>query len=177
VIAKHAFTERFYGWLAYTLSRSEETATQVNAPTTAGIGNVQAGTPPTWSPTAFDQTHNLILIASYALRGWTLGAKLRLVTGSPTTLLEEGYFDADHGQYVCRQQVANGAREPTFFQADVRIERKWIFNAWQLATYADIWNVTNNVNPEATIYDYRCRDSAPIRGVPFFPILGVRGLF
>ena len=59
----------------------------------------------------------------------------------------------------------------------MRIERKWIFNAWQLATYADIWNVTNNVNPEATIYDYRCRDSAPIRGVPLFPILGIRGLF
>ena len=32
VILKHAFTDRFYGWLAYTLSRSEESASAVGAP-------------------------------------------------------------------------------------------------------------------------------------------------
>lgn len=177
LIVKHAFTERFYGWLAYTLSRSEQTATAVGSPTTAGDGNLQGATPPTWTPTAFDQTHNLILIGSYSVRNWIFGARFRLVTGSPTTLLEEGYFDADHGQYVCRQGPTNGARQPTFYELDARIERRWVFNSWQFSGYVDVWNTTNATNPEATIYDYRCRGSAPVRGIPLLPVFGIKGLF
>ena len=30
-------------------------------------------------------------------------------------------------------------------------------------------------NPEATQWDYRYRDSAPLRGLPIVPTLGVRG--
>ena len=32
LILKHEFTERFFGWLAYTLSRSEQTVYALNAP-------------------------------------------------------------------------------------------------------------------------------------------------
>ena len=32
MILKHEFTERFFGWIAYTLSRSEQTVYAVNAP-------------------------------------------------------------------------------------------------------------------------------------------------
>jgi len=41
----------------------------------------------------------------------------------------------------------------------------------------DLQNIYNAQNPEGTIYDYRCRGSVPIRGVPFYPILGIRGMF
>jgi hypothetical protein len=179
VILKHAFTERFYGWLAYTLSRSEESASAVGSPSTADPNSLQDpnAVKPAWTPTAFDQTHNLILVASYQLRAWRFGTRFRVVTGSPTTLQEEGYYDADHGRYVCRQGPANGAREPTFNQLDVRIERTWTFNAWSFSGYLDVQNVYNALNPEATISDYRCRASAPIRGIPILPVLGIRGLF
>jgi hypothetical protein len=177
LILKHEFTERFYGWVAYTLSRSEQTATTVGAPSTAGFNNLQDQNAPTWTPTAFDQTHNLIVVGSYNWRFWRFGSRFRLVTGSPTTAQQEGYYDADTGQYVCRQAPVNGAREPTFNQMDVRVERRWVFNAWELAGYVDVQNVYNAVNPEATLYDYRCRTSAPIRGIPILPILGIKGLF
>jgi TonB family protein len=177
LILKHEFTERFYGWLAYTLSRSEETATPVGGPTTASPDMSLTSTSPTWSPTAFDQTHNLILVASYKLNAWRFGTRFRVVTGSPTTAQEEGYYDADTGQYVCKQAPANGLREPTFNQLDVRIERTWTFNAWSFSGYLDVQNVYNALNPEATVYDYRCRDSAAVRGIPILPVLGVRGLF
>ena len=32
LILKHEFTERFFGWISYTLSRSEQTVYAVNAP-------------------------------------------------------------------------------------------------------------------------------------------------
>lgn len=177
LLIKHAFTERFWGWLAYTLSRSEETTARVGEPTTADNFSLASGPTPKWTPTAFDQTHNLILVASYRLRAWQFGTRFRVVTGSPTTPLLEGVYDADRGDYVCRQAPQNSAREPTFSQLDLRVDRTWTFNSWQFGAYVDVQNVYNATNPEATIYDYRCRGSEAIRGIPFLPVFGIKGLF
>jgi hypothetical protein len=131
----------------------------------------------TWFPTDFDQTHNLIVVASYALRNWRFGTRFRVVSGQPTTPMLEGPLDADMGDYACRSAPTNSARKPTFHQLDIRIDRTWTFKAWQLGVYADLNNIYNAKNPEGTIYDYRCRTSIPIRGVPFYPILGIKGMF
>jgi len=40
-----------------------------------------------------------------------------------------------------------------------------------------VQNVYNAQNPELTVYDYRCRGTEPVRGIPFLPILGLRGMF
>ena len=32
-------------------------------------------------------------------------------------------------------------------------------------------------NPEATLYDYRFRESGPLRGLPILPTFGIRGSF
>jgi hypothetical protein len=180
MILKHDFTERFFGWISYTLSRSEQTVYAVNAPQQNGMDGtiMQPGTrTPTWFPTDYDQRHNLIAVLSYSLRNWTLGTRFRLVTGAPTTPLMEGAFDADMGADVCAAGATNSARKPTFHQLDFRVDRKWTFRAWELGVYADLNNIYNAQNPEGTIYDYRCRTSIPIRGVPFYPILGIKGTF
>jgi TonB family protein len=180
LILKHEFTERFFGWIAYTLSRSEQTVYAVNAPMQSGMdGTLQDPTKTTvkWFPTDYDQTHNLIAVASYALKKWRFGARFRLVSGAPETPMLEGAYDAEAGMDVCRTGPTNSARKPTFSQLDIRIDRTWTFKAWQLGLYADLNNVYNAQNPEGTIYDYRCRTSIPIRGVPFYPILGIKGMF
>ena len=179
-ILKHDFTERFFGWISYTLSRSEQTVYAVNAPRQNSVDGTVQGTgqgQPTWFPTDYDQTHNLIAVASYALKSWRFGTRFRLVTGAPTTPMMEGAFDADMGMDVCRAGPTNSVRKPTFSQLDFRIDRTWTFRAWELGVYADLNNIYNAKNPEGTIYDYRCRTSEPIRGVPFYPILGIRGTF
>jgi hypothetical protein len=179
LILKHDFTERFYGWLAYTLSKSEETATAVGGASTADPNALQDpnAIKPIWTPTAFDQTHNLIVVGSYRWQAWRFGTRFRYVTGSPSTVSYEGYYDSDAGRYVCRQSPPNSAREATFNQLDIRAERKWTFNAWELSAYLDVQNIYNATNPELTVYDYRCRGSMPVRGIPFLPVLGIRGLF
>jgi TonB family protein len=180
LILKHEFTERFFGWLAYTLSRSEQTTYAVNSVMVNAPGGLQTGMPmsPQYFPTDFDQTHNLIVVASYAFStAWRIGARYRLVTGSPTTPVYEGVFDAESGTYVCRMGPTNSARQPTFSQLDFRAERLWTFSAWQFGAYVDVQNVFNAENPELTVYDYRCRGSTPVRGIPFLPVFGIRGLF
>ena len=180
LILKHAFTERFFGWIAYSLSRAEQTVYTVNGASTSnmGVGTLQTGMPTaTWYPTDFDQTHNLTIVGSYTWRAWRFGTRFRLVTGSPDTAMFEGTYDADAGLYACRQGPTNAIRKPTFNQLDLRAERTWTFNVFQIGAYLDIQNVYNAQNPEFTIYDYRCRGSEPVRGIPFLPILGVRGIF
>jgi TonB family protein len=181
LILKHEFTERFFGWIAYTLSRAEQTAYTVNGASTSGGGFGTLQDPNvlknTWYPTDFDQTHNLIFVGSYTWRAWRFGSRFRYVSGSPDTKLFEGVYDADAGVYACRQGPTNASRKPSFNQLDVRVERTWTFTSWQFSTYLDIQNVYNAENPEFIIYDYRCRGAQPVRGVPFLPILGLKGMF
>ena len=51
----------------------------------------------------------------------------------------------------------------------------WLFNTWSFGIYVDVQNVLNTDNVEATEYDYRYRETAPVTGVPILPTLGIRG--
>ncbi len=160
MLLRHEVTKNFYGWLSYTLSRSE----QRRRP---GFDSI---------PTNFDQTHNFILVASYRTDGgWELGARMRGVSGSPKTPTEGATYDADDDDYRPLRPERRSERGPFFHQLDLRAEKTWLFDTWSIAVYLDILNVYNAENPEATQYDYRYRNSASVRGVPFVPTIGVKG--
>jgi outer membrane receptor protein involved in Fe transport len=174
---RHNVTERFYGWIAYTLSRSEVAGTLAEGVPIGRQGMPRNGGDLSWRPGQFDQTHNLILVASYRFRDWETGASYRLVTGSPRTPVDGSFFDADYGTYTRENGAPGSARNPTYSQLDVRVERRFTFDRWVLGAYLDVINVLNSENPEGVLYDYRARQSAPLRGVPILPILGLRGRF
>jgi TonB family protein len=162
VLLKHELTERFYGWVAYTLSRSvqrdEDTGTYV--------------------PVEFDQSHILTLVGSYKLdSGWELGMRFRLTTGRPETPITGGTFNADTGRYFPNEGVLGSERGPTFHQLDLRAEKQWTFERWRLSAYLDVQNVYNATNPEGTLWDYRYQENAPLRGLPLLPTFGVKGEF
>jgi TonB family protein len=162
VILKHDVTRRFYGWLAYTLSRSME----------------QQGPGGPYAPFVFDQTHILTLVASVRLGvGWELGARFRLVSGRPETPVLGGVFDSDQDLYRQIIGATLSDRQALFHQLDLRVEKTWLFRLWRLAVYLDVQNVYNATNPEATLYDYRFKSSGPLRGLPILPSLGIRGSF
>lgn len=164
---KHALTENFFGWISYTLSRSE-IATLM--PTTTGPS-------PPYHPTQFDQTHNFVLVASRKLGTWELGARFRLSSGIPETPIYGGTYDADFDEWDGVMGETFSARRQLFHQLDLRVERTWTFDVWRMSAYLDVQNVYNAENPEATLYDYRYQSQAPLRGLPVLPILGVRGRF
>lgn len=162
VMLKHDVTRRFYGWLAYTLSQTK----------------VQQEPNGEYVNFTFDQTHILTLVGSVRLgSGWEIGSRFRLVSGRPDTPVLGGIFDSDRNRYFQIQGDVGSTRLPLFHQLDLRVEKTWFFNAWRLSTYLDIQNIYNAENPEATLYDYRFKDSAPLRGLPLLPTLGIRGSF
>lgn len=160
VLIKREISETVFGWLSYTFSRSD----QQRFPNSRVV------------PTAFDQTHNLNLVASWKPGGgWELGGRLRVSTGRPDTPVSGATFNADDGDY---ERVTGGfrtTRRETFQQIDLRVEKTWLFTLWSLGLYLDVQNVLNASNVEAIQWDYRFRESAPVSGVPILPTLGVRG--
>jgi hypothetical protein len=160
LLLRHEVTRNFFGWASYTLSRSDR---RRHPDSTTELTN-------------FDQTHNFILVASYRLdSGWELGVRFRAVSGVPDSGISGGTFDADRGDYDPVINDFRDQREPFFHQLDLRAEKTWTFDTWSFSTYLDVQNVYNAENPEATQYDYRFRDSAPVRGLPILPTLGVKG--
>ena len=87
------------------------------------------------------------------------------------------FLDVDYGDWDPVSGEANGVRRQTFHQLDLRVERTFTFDTWRLSVYLDVQNVYNAENPEATLYDYRYRESGPVRGLPILPVLGLRGRF
>jgi TonB family protein len=153
---------RFFGWIAYTLSRS----TRSDA----------AGQPE--HLLEYDQTHNLTALASVDLgRGFQLGARFRYVTGMPYTPCVGGDFNAAAGAYACRSGAIHGERLPAFHQLDVRLDKTWTLAAGRLTAYLDLMNAYNRQNPEAVRYNYSYTRKTYDTGVPFLPNLGLRGEF
>jgi TonB family protein len=166
-LIKYKPDERFFGWLAYTLSRSV----------------LQE------SPTSeerlfeFDQTHNLIVLGSYRLgRGWEFGGRFRLVSG-PLATPALAYpslpalYAADAGTYTPLQGEPFSRRLPLFHQLDLRVDKRWQFRDWRFSAYLDVQNVYNNAAAEALVYNYNFSKEQYQTGIPIIPSIGVRGEF
>jgi TonB family protein len=160
LMIRRAISARGYGWLSYTLSKSRQRTRATSE----------------WNPTAFDQPHVMNAVASYKLgRGWEVGARFQLAAGRPETPVIGATYNADTGSYEAVRGPLRSRRVSTFRQIDVRAEKQWLYERWSLALYLDVINATNFKNVEATEYDYRYRESAPVTSFPILPTLGLRG--
>ena len=166
-LLKYKPDKRFFGWVAYTLSRSVR----------------QDGPGEEEYLFQFDQTHNLILLGSYRLgRGWEFGARFRLVSGNLDTPVVRppeltALYSSDGAAYAPLQGERLSERLPLFHQLDVRIDKRWQFEYWRFSTFLDVQNVYNNRAVEGTNYNYNFSQRGRIRGVPIIPSIGVRGEF
>jgi TonB family protein len=151
---------RFFGWVAYTLSRSERRDSSADA----------------YRLFDFDQTHILTVLGSYKLgRGWEVGARFRYVTGNPYTPAVAGILDADAGAYAPVNGPRGSARSPAFHRLDVRVEKTWTFEDWKLSAYLDVQNAYNRRNPEGRTSNFNFTRSDILVGLPILPVIGLRG--
>ena len=162
LLLRHQLTKNFFGWIAYSLSKSER---------------VYPGTD-TWALHPLDQPHNLIVIASYKLPYDIIaGVRIRYATGSLDTPYLGAIYDANGNYYYPLIGPLFSHRLPPFFQMDVRIDKRFVFNRWMLSLYADVQNVTNRQNVEGVAYNFNYTDQNYIYGIPILPALGIRGEF
>ena len=158
-LLRHRPSERFFGWLAYTISRSERRDTPTSD----------------YRIFQFDQTHILTAIASVRLgRGWEAGVRFRLVSGNPSTPVAGSLLNADAGTYTQIPGVPFSSRNAPFHQLDVRIDKTWTFRRGSLNLYLEVLNAYNNSNPEGVQYNYNYTQSQTVTGIPIFPNLGIR---
>ena len=151
---------QYFGYLSYTLSRSER----------------KDGPLEPWRLFDFDQTHILTAAFVYNFpRNWEIGGTFRLVSGNPNTPVIDSVYDALNDIYIPIDGRVNTLRNPLFHQLDVRIQKKWIFKGWRLALFLDIRNAYNQQNQEGIIYNYDYSQQTPLLGLPIIPALGIRG--
>ena len=105
---------QYFGYLSYTLSRSER----------------KDGPNEPWRLFDFDQTHILTAAFVYNFpRNWEIGGTFRLVSGNPYTPVIGSIYDALNDVYIPIDGRVNSLRNPLFNQLDIRIQKKWIFEA------------------------------------------------
>jgi TonB family protein len=152
----------FFGWIAYTIMRSER----------------RAGEDAEWRLFDYDQTHVLTALASYDIgAGFELGARARVASGYPRTPVEGAYYDARKNRYQPVLGEYNGTRIPTFVQLDARVAKRFKLASTELETYLDLQNVTNRENPEEVAYSPDYSEKRFITGLPILPVLGARWSF
>lgn len=162
-LLKYKPDDRFFGWLAYTLSRSVR----------------QDGPALPEYLFQFDQTHSLTVLGSYRLgRGWEAGGRFRLVSGNLMTPVNQSLpalYAADAAAYTPLEGRPFSERLPWFHQLDLRIDKTWQYRHWRLSAYLDIQNVYNNAAVEAYGYNYNFSQRSYQTGLPIIPSLGIRG--
>lgn len=148
-----------YGWLAYTLSRSERWSRAADR----------------WIPFSWDQPHLLTLVLGFELpRGFNISLRYRVASGNPYEDVVRAVFDADHGTYVPVYEPTPTRRMPTFHALDLRMDKTWEWRYAWLKLFVDITNVYYSKNPEFAIYNYDYSERKYINGLPIIPSVGVQ---
>ncbi len=162
ILLRHEISEYFYGWVAYTLSRTVVDLDENDS---------------SFDLTDFDQTHILTLVGSTNLPwGFTFGGRFRVVSGNLQRFPLGSVHDLDTTDYL---GLGNSTRErlPYFHQLDLRLDRKFVFEQFSATAYLDVLNVYNQANVEGVVSDYRDREVQPIPSLPFIPVFGLSAEF
>jgi outer membrane receptor protein involved in Fe transport len=162
LLIRKELSDRFFGWLAYSLSRS----VRLDRPGAA------------WRLFDFDQTQALTLIVSRKFPGgWQAGGRFRIITGNPETPVIGARYLASDDVYLPIYGPTNSARLPIFHQLDVRLDKVWTFDNWMLDLYLDVVNAYNHRATEATTYGYDYSQQQAFLGLPILPSIGAKGSF
>ncbi|MDI1321582.1 MAG: TonB-dependent receptor [Algoriphagus sp.] len=132
-LAQQRLFKNFYGIAALTLVRSEFTN-----PNTEGF-----------VPSSWDNRFIVSLTAGKRFeKNWEFGARWRFLGGTPYTPydVEESSLISNwdlRNQPILDYSQINAIRLPAFHQLDLRLDKKYYFDKWNLDWYVDIQNAYN----------------------------------
>ena len=132
---------KFKGWLAYTLSKSEQ-QTEGRTPTELGINNGN------WYRTPYDKTHDVSFTGSYELNNkWKFNTNFLLQTGQPATFPNGQYVY--NGISIPNYSARNSDRLPSYNRLDFSATyspKPEKIRGWQSYWVFGIYNVYNRKN-------------------------------
>lgn len=147
---------QFTGWLAYTLSKSEQRTPGRTPTSDNGVSNLETGINfGEWYNTPFDKTHDIALYGNFELNEkWSFNANFIFQTGQPTNF-PVGQFEFE-GLVVPFFGLRNQERLPDYHRLDLsaklvprknrgrKLQGEWVFS---------VYNVYNRMN--ATSINFR----------------------
>lgn len=132
---------RFKGWLAYTLSKSEQ-QTKGRSVSELGINNGN------WYNTPYDKTHDISFTGSYDLnKRWKFNANFLFQTGQPTTYPNGQY--QYNGINIPSFSARNEFRLPSYHRLDLSANyspKQKNKKRWQSQWVFGIYNIYNRKN-------------------------------
>ncbi len=141
---------RFKGWLAYTLSRTEQRI-KGRTPTEPGINDGK------WFVNNFDKTHDLSLTSSYNLsKKFKLNASFNFQTGLPTTF-PSNQFEPFDGVIVPDFEERNSNRLPSFHRLDLSINytpKPESTKNWKSEWVLSVYNVYDRKNATSISFGF-----------------------
>jgi hypothetical protein len=161
LMLRHLQSEHFFGWIAYTLSRTER------------FNHASKK----WELFERDQIHNLQVLGSWHLKKeFDVGFRARYVTGNPTTpvkgIIEHAADNAYTPHFEPIYGKKNSSRVDPFFQLDVRVDKKFVFDKWMYTMYVDFQNLSYFIykSPEQSEYNYDYTDKTSISMPPMVAV-------
>ncbi len=170
LLLRHDQSDRFFGWLAYSLSRTEHWDESMEQ----------------WELNDKDQTHNLIALGTWRLpKDFEVGFRFQYTSGDPYTPVTGKTYNENKRRYEADFGATNSGRLPPHIQLDLRFDKKFIFRKWILSAYVDFFNLGYFLykSPQTYIspwdpYDYN-KGEANIQTVYQYsiPAIGLKGEF
>ena len=125
----------------------------------------------------YDQTHNLVAVASWTWRKWQFGGRWQYATGIPTTPILGAIYQSDLNIYIPVLGEVNSQRiEPTH-QLDLRVDRRFSLPHVELSAFLDVTNVYAHPKTLGFRYNFDYSEREAIRELPILPAIGLRGTF
>ncbi|MBT8278060.1 MAG: TonB-dependent receptor [Bacteroidia bacterium] len=138
------------GWIAYTLSKSEQ-KTKGRTATETGINNGQ------WYNTPYDKTHDISVTANYQLgEKWELNSNFLYQTGQPTTYPISQY--EYNGINIPNYGLRNSNRLPNYHRLDIsaiynpkpnstkRFKTEWVVGIYNIYNRKNATSITFRQN-------------------------------
>jgi hypothetical protein len=144
--------DQFSGWIAYTISRSEQKV-EGRTPLETGINNGN------WYRTGFDKLHDLSIVGNYKLNEkWRFGANFTLQTGQPVTF-PNGQYEYN-GLTIPNFGNRNENNLPTYHRLDIsatltpkssfdkKWKGEWVFGFYNMYNRMNAASITFRQNEE-----------------------------
>ena len=136
LLFQQKLTKNFYAILAYTLFSSEFT----------GLDGVRR-------PSVWDSRQLISFTGGYQLRGnWEISGRYRFAGRTPFAPLDEAATLQSYPVLLFDYDRLGTAELAAFNQLDIRIDKKWNFNAFALNVFIDVTNVLGQETPAPPSY-------------------------
>ncbi len=139
---------KFKGWVAYTLSKSQQ-QTKGRTPTELGINNGN------WYRTPYDKTHDVSFTGTYHWNSkWKINANFLFQTGQPATFPNGRYVV--NGITIPNFNSRNSDRLPSYNRLDLSFTytpKPKNKNGWQSNWVFGIYNIYNRKNAASITFD------------------------